>query len=218
VLAAERPTVIRARRWPSGMRNDIARFWSLFQQRAANLAAAESADCVQYDELLAALHEIDPGLYLEFSIGAEECELIVTADGDQARFPIAHEVVAAAPAVDGWTFRCLKPKVGLPKVVQWENLTLSTATIVFDPLEREGSDDLGLRIFVPGIESRQIDDAHNAVLRAMDHILGEKRFAESVQHTEVQPLPPGADTKDLIPLADLDSFIEWRARRKHDAG
>jgi hypothetical protein len=89
--------------------------------------------------------------------------------------------------------------------------------VVFDPLERDGSD-LGLRIFVPGIEGKDVEDAHNAVLRALDHGLGEEKFADKVQFTEVRTLPPDAAATDYIPLRDLEKFIEWRDSRRRGAG
>lgn len=195
----------------------IAAFWSLFRERASELAAARSADSPIYDQLLAQLQKVDPGLYLEFCSDPHACELIVTADGNRELFPIVRTVVTAAPAIDGWSIRALKPKLGFPKITSWEGFTLRIDDIVFDPLELDGSD-LGLRIYVPGIEGKDVEDAHNAVLRALDHGLGEERLAKAVQSTEVRPLPTGAAATDYIPLRDLEKFIEWRKRRRTDVG
>ncbi len=172
-----------------GAFTEIAEFWNLFQQCAVDLAVCKSADSPVYDALLEKLQRIDPGLYLEFSAGPGACELIIRAEGNRALFSLVLEVVAAAPVIDGWTILALKPQLGCPKTTQWEGLTLLLADIVFDPLEEDGSSELGLRLFVPGLEEKDIDDAHNALLRALDHILGEERFAEAVRFTEVLPLP-----------------------------
>ena len=94
------------------------------------------------------------------------------------------------------------------------NTNVTIADGVFDPLERDGSDDLGLRMYVPGLADDSVDDAHNALLRALDHALGEREFAESVQFTEVVPLPDGVSANDFIPLADLEKYIEWRKSSK----
>jgi hypothetical protein len=145
--------------------------------------------------------------------------LIVTADGDRSLFPLAHTIVAAAPVVEGWTILALKPKLGFPESVRWENLDLRIADVRFDPLELEGSDDLGLRIFVRGVQEQDAVAAHSAVLRAMDHGLGEERFAMSVHYTEIRVLSADDATDDFIPLVDLDAFIQWRERqRKGSAG
>jgi hypothetical protein len=81
-------------------------------------------------------------------------------------------------------------------------------------LEREDSEDLGLQIFVPGVPPEHVDDAHNALLRALDHALGERRFAESVQYTEVLPLPDDASPEDYIPLAELENYINRLERER----
>jgi len=195
----------------------ISAFWSLFRERARDLAVAGAADCAVYDQLLEQLQKVAPGLYLEFCSDPHECELIVTAEGNRDLFPIARAIVAAAPAIEGWTIRALKPKIGFPKTTRWEGFTLRIDDIVFDPLELDGSD-LGLRIFVPGIEAKDVENAHNAVLRALDHGLGEEKFAETVQSTEVRPLPADAAATDYIPLHDLEKFIEWRDGRRKGAG
>lgn len=195
----------------------IPAFWSLFRERASDLAAAGSADSAVYDQLLEQLQKIAPGLYLEFCSNPNACELIVTAEGNRELFPMARAIVAAAPPVDGWTIRALKPKIGFPETARWEDFTLRIDNIVFDPLELDGSD-LGLRIFIPGIEEKDVETAHNALLRALDHGLGEEKFAETVQSTQVCPLPPDAAADDYIPLHDLEKFIEWRDRQREGAG
>jgi hypothetical protein len=200
------------------MTDPVSTFWSLFRQRANELALVGSTERTVYDELLACLHGIDPGLYLEFCVDTVPCELIVTAEGNRELFPLARAVVAAAPPLETWTVRALKPKLGFPKTVRWEGLTLTVATIVFEPLEREGSADLGLRLLVPGIDASQLDNAHNALLRALDHGLGEERHAESIQFSEVRALGLDADTSAFIPLTDLDRFIEWRSARLSNHG
>jgi hypothetical protein len=83
--------------------------------------------------------------------------------------------------------------------------------IRFEPLA-DKSDNLGLRLFVPGLSDDTNDAVHNALLVALDHGLGERAFAEQVHHTEVVPLaeaPEGA-----LPLTELESFIEWRTAHK----
>jgi hypothetical protein len=196
----------------------IANFWEAFRAHAAALAVAESADNPVYDDLLEELQKVDPGLYLEFCAAPGACELIVTADGERSLFPIAREVVAAAPKVEGWTIRALKPRLGFPETATWENLTLAVDDIVFDPLEREGSPELGLRVFVPGIGEAEVGTAHNAILRAMDHGLGEERLARTVEFVEVRPLTADVEPRDLIPLSDLEAFIDFRERRRNEAG
>jgi len=192
---------------------DFRSFWTFFRERAKHLARAKSADNVIYDELLEKLQQIEPGLFIEFSAGRPECELIITADGDRDLFPVARAAVAQAPRVDGWTIHALKPRLGMPATATWEGLTIDIDEIVFEPLQSDDSDQ-GLRIYVPGIEQADVDAAHNALLRALDHALGEERLALSIQFTEVVPISADFDPDLHIPLRDLERFMDWRDQRR----
>jgi hypothetical protein len=127
-----------------------------------------------------------------------------------------YAIVAAAPEIPGWTILSLKPKLGFPVTARWEDLTITVANVVFNPLDIKGSDDFGLLIYVPGIRHSDTEKAHNALLRAIDHGLGERRFAQAVQYTEVHPLPDDASADDFIPLAHLEKYIEWREGKRKD--
>lgn len=192
-----------------------AAFWELFRLRAAELARASSADDPVYDELLEALRRVDEGLYLEFSTSGQPRELIITADGKAPLFGVARALVAQAPAVPGWAFFALKPRLGFPQRTTWEGLELSIADLWFEPLERPGSAELGLRIFVPHISDEHVDDAHSAVLRALEHGLGEEAFATEVQHVEVRSFGGHAPDEAWIALASLEEFIAWRKRQRN---
>ena len=206
-----------APRWLNGelimTSNAMDGFWQYFQKRESELAKIDTADHPVYDELLEKLQSIDSGLWFEFHTEPGRNELIITADGCTSLFPLVEEVVSAAPNIPGWTIIPLKPKSGFPKTAHWKNLKITISDVVFDPLECEGSDDLGIRIFVPGIRSENIEDAHNAILRAIDHGLGERKFAECLQHTEVKPLPGNVPSDTYIPITDLEPYIDWRKKK-----
>ena len=147
-----------------------------------------------------------------FSLGGPTCELIITAEGARSLFAVARSVVESAPPIPGWTIRALRPQIGFPKSVRWGNYTLDVGTVVFRPLDRSDGRGLDLDIFIPDLTPGDTEDAHNAVLRAMDSGLGEERLAEAVQGTVVRPLLKGIDQEDLIPLIDLDTIVERRRR------
>lgn len=190
---------------------EVAEFWQSFKSNSRRLEQARSADSAAYDELLEALQKIDDGLFFEFAVSPGDCELIVTAEGKRNLFSLVEQIVAAAPTVKGWKIFALKPKLGFPEFVQWEGYQVAISEVVFDPLENE-SDELGLRLLVPDMADEDTDSAHNALLRAIDHGLGERQFAEAVAYTEVAALEDGAN--EFIPLADLENFIQWRKKRR----
>src|SRR5687767_4086266 len=115
--------------------NPITEFWSLFRKRADALVLANSPDAPVYDELLACLQNVSPGLYFEFCVESEPRELIVTAEGDRSLFRLAHALVAAAPPLPGWTLFALRPQLGFPETFGWDDLTLATSRTYFDAVE-----------------------------------------------------------------------------------
>jgi hypothetical protein len=193
----------------------IAEFWNAFQKCVPALEAAASANDPTYEFLLAQLKQIHSGLFFEFCAKPGSCELIVTADGNRSLFPIVESIVASAPKVPGWSIIALKPKLGFPTKTTWNGFVVRIADVLFEPLTRQGSNDLGLRLFVPTLASESIDDAHNALLRALDHGLGERDFAESIQHTEVHPLRADAESDDYLPLSELENYLHWHKQRSN---
>lgn len=186
----------------------IQDFWTLFSVRADALAKIQSAEDPVYDEVLAKLHEVNDGLFLEFSTKDGESELIITAEGEKSLFGLVDDIVAAAPKVQGWSYVALKPKVGLARSITWEGHVIDCAEVVFEPLEDEKSGDFGIRLLVPDLPKDKQESAHNGLLRVLDHALGERRFADEIKFTEVEALD--ADADDYIPLSALDRFIDWR--------
>jgi hypothetical protein len=192
---------------------DIEAFWKAVQSHRPALERLDTADDPAYDAVLAALQEIDPGLFLEFSTSPGDHELVVTADGNRALFPLVDRVVRRAPSMDGWTIHALKPKRGFPETTTWEGFTIRPSEVVFDPLMSKEDSQLAIRLYVPELDPARLKDAHNALLRAIDSGLGERAFAERIADTFVSPLSPEAKAEDFIPLLRLEGFLDWRDRK-----
>jgi hypothetical protein len=193
----------------------IAAFWRLFSDLAPRLARAADANDPGYDRLLDGLHQLDAGLYFELAGEPGGCELIITAEGERELFPLARQIVAQAPPIPGWTIQALKPKLGFPLTGQWGAVTVKAEDVFFEPLENAAGQ-LGLGLLVAGITDDDVDDAHNAVLRMLDHGLGEEGLAETIAGTKLAPLPAEAAREDLIALTDLPAFLDWRHRNARE--
>lgn len=192
-------------------------FWGEFEKLADKLFLLNSVDDPVYDALLARLHKIDPNLFIEFSADPVARKLIITADGDQELFSTVDLIVAQAPQSTSCNIIALKPKLGFPSSASWEGLTIDIATISFDPLSPRGSSDLGIRIYVPDLAAENVDRAYDAILRALDHGLGERFFAENVQHIEVVAFPDHVPADEFIPLTDLEKYIHWHYQNQPKA-
>ncbi len=191
----------------------IQNFWSGFLELREDLAKISTADDPVYDSALELLQKIDPGLYLEIMAQPGNCELIITADGKRELFPLVESIVTDAPQVDGWEMFALKPKLGFPVTATWECYGIDISEVVFDPLNREGGTDLGLRILIPNLSLTDRDKAHAAIVRAIDHGLGEREFVENIHYLEVAPLPNDEQAEKYIPLTDLEAYIAWHNKK-----
>jgi len=188
----------------------IGEFWNVFLEKLVELGEISAA----YDTILEHLQQIHPEIYFEFFSEPEISKLIITAEGSRSLFPLVDSIVARAPNIPGWSIFSLKPKFGFSATAMWQDITVVIADIYFIPLERDGSDDFGLCLFVPGLIPGQTEVAHNALLRVLNYALGEREFAESVQYTEVLPLPDDFSEEEYIPLIELEDYIKWREKNK----
>lgn len=197
--------------------NAIDEFWRVFKLNEHELAEVSSAESHVYQRILESLQQIHPKLFFEFHAEPGASEIIITADGDRKLFPLVETIVGGAPRIDGWTVFALKPRLGMPARVAWEGTRVSIADVVFEPLVSETSPQVAIRMFVPGISSDEVDDAHNALLRALDHALGERTFAEEVAFTEVFPLAENADTSRYLPLSEVIAYADGRKNRRSES-
>jgi hypothetical protein len=191
----------------------ILEFWELVMNRAELLAQIKSADDPVYDELLEKLQQIDAGLWIEFEPDARE--LIITADGNSALFDLVEGIVALAPRDSDWQFFALKPKSTFPETVRWESVRIAIsdvfATVHFD----DDAAECGVVLHVAGLAPDDIEAAHDALLRALDHGLGERGFAELISYIEVVPLRDEGSDSTYVPLHDLESHIRATRPTRH---
>ena len=189
----------------------IQEFWNLFRDRRESIIVGEAVDEDAYDDLLKKLHEVHSGLFIQLGVSSTPYELIVTAEGHRELFSIAETIVAHAPQVAGWVFRALMPKRGLPQTAEWNDVHLRVADVTFLPLALEDGK-LGLRLFTPKLQPQDTEETHAALLRALDHALGERGLATAIEGTEVAATPEGPEARDLRPLGELEDFLRRRWR------
>lgn len=192
------------------MNESIERFWCTFAVHRADLERIESAESPAYDNLLESLQRIDEGLYLEFCTTPGANELIISAEGDADLFPLVDEVVRQAPAMDDWAVFALKPKIGFPAATRWEGTNVTIGDVLVLPVFRN-TGEMGLRLYVHGLTEANKTDIHNALLRALDHGLGERRFAECVESTWVYSAEDAPSQAFRLP--ELDAYLEARTKR-----
>ncbi|MAS94453.1 MAG: hypothetical protein CMO55_14735 [Verrucomicrobiales bacterium] len=187
------------------MKDAIAKFWREFEILTPKLEDLRTADDPVYDEMLAALQKVDSDLYFEFCSSPGSNEFIVTADGQKKLFPLVEMIVEEAPDMDDWEFFALKPKRGFPVTTRWEQVVVAIEDVSVVPVFRE-TGEMGLWLYVQGLCEANEGDIHNALLRALDVGLGERRFAEMVVATWVHPASEAPES--AFPLSELDEYID----------
>jgi hypothetical protein len=190
------------------MNQEISQFWRLFQELRGPMEASEDFDEAIYDELLAALQEIDEGLFLELCLVEGSKELIVTADGQEELFPVADQVIAAAPVLPPWSFLALKPRIGFPLAARWNSVEIQIKDCGFELFRDEESGKFILNLLAAGFREDQSLDIHNALLRALDHGLGERYFAETISETDLELVDFETLSSKGQPLADLYELLQ----------
>ncbi|MGB0579572.1 MAG: hypothetical protein ACPGVU_07720 [Limisphaerales bacterium] len=183
----------------------IEKFWQVFSDHRSDFSEMESADDPNYAIVLKHLQKVSPDIYFEFMTSPEGNELIITADGERSLFPLVEEIIAAAPDLSDWTFLALKPQFDFPETTEWEGVQIRIADVRCILLECVDTDELGLQLIVPHLNPAKEDALLNALLRAIDHGLGERRFAESIDFTELVDTP--AAEAETFPLAELDAEL-----------
>jgi hypothetical protein len=192
------------------MKQAIREFWDYFLLRKADMERFKNVNDPVYDDVLRVLQRINAGLWFEFCTTPGVNELIISADGNKDLFPLVEEVVQAAPDTGDWEIVALKPKRGYPVSTTWKGVTVAIGEVLVVPVFKQ-TGEMGLRMYVPGLDASNSQDLHNALLRALDAGLGERHFAESIQATWVYPF---ADAPShAFPLPELDDYRENRMQK-----
>ena len=191
-----------------------AAFWRWLAPRAHRMAELVDGDAPFWDEILAQLQAIDPGLWLEVGGQAVGEELVLTAGGNPDLFELVDAICAQAPAMPGWRVVALKPPLGFNlRQLTYEGVRVEPKALWFKTLDIGLPDIIGLRVAAPG-HSAETNDRHcMAVLLLLDSALGEREAARSIHVVEVVAPPPDPDAAGYLPMVDLGAFLAWRHKR-----
>lgn len=190
------------------MSEPIAEFWRCFLEHREEFASARSIKDPVCDVILDALKRVNPKLWFEFCTNPGVNEFIVSAEGKRTLFPLVEEIVARAPEMKEWKIFALKPRLGFPLSTNWEGREVQLAEVIVRPVFHQETRELALQLFVDGVTDANKGRIHNALLRALDHGLGERRFAEEVIATWVYPLSKLPEEGLSFPLVELEAYLD----------
>lgn len=197
----------------------ITNFWNHFQQNNfvflfLNEIPKEELK-THFDKLIEILHQYNKDLDLIIKNKKNGAELIITANGNPYLFKEVELLVFHAPILERWkTTAFLQPELnidayenGTDKPLECYGISLRISEIYFFPLEVPGKpNELGIKVFLKNyIVHKDNPRLREAVYVHIEHLIGEKAFANDITFIEIGQLV--FEIKELTELHKLSSFL-----------
>ena len=200
--------------------NPIQNFWQLFQKE--NLALfllndlPKEVTLEKLNALTQVMKEYNKDLGYIIKSGTEKSELIITAHGNPYLFKEVELLVFHAPKLERWKITAfLQPEIdidayenGTDKPLEYYGITLRISEMYFIPLENPNKPtDLGIKVLLKNyIVHKDNPRLREAVYVHLEHLIGEKAFANDIAFIEIGQLE--GDSESQIELYNLKSYIE----------
>ena len=197
----------------------ISNFWNYFQQNnfvfpTLNEISKEDLK-IHFDKLIEILHLYNKDLDLIIKNKTNGAELIITANGNPYLFKEVELLVHHAPAIKRWKITAfLQPETNLTKYengtdkpLEYYGITLRISEMYFIPIENPNKPtDLGIKVLLKNyIVHKDNPRLREAVYVHIEHLIGEKAFANNIAFIEIGQLE--GDDENLIKMYKLTSFI-----------
>jgi hypothetical protein len=198
----------------------ITTFWNHFQQNnfVFLLLNEISKDELKthFDKLIQILHQYNKDLDLIIKNKKNGAELIITANGNPYLFKEVELIVHHAPVVERWKITAfIQPETNLTKYenctdkpLEYYGITLQISEMYFIPLENPNKPtDLGIKVLLKNyIVHKDNPRLREAVYIHIEHLIGEKAFANDIAFIEIGQLE--GDDENIIELYNLKFYFE----------
>ena len=198
----------------------ITNFWNYFQQNnfvflLLNEISKDELK-IHFDKLIEILHQYNKDLDLIIKNKKSNAELIITANGNPYLFKEVELLVHHTPILERWKITAfLQPETNLSKYengtdkpLEYYGITLRISEMYFIPLENLNKPtDLGIKVLLKNyIIHKDNPRLREAVYVHIEHLIGEKAFANDIAFIEIGQLE--GDDESQIELYNLKSYIE----------
>jgi hypothetical protein len=198
----------------------ITTFWNHFQQNnfvflLLNEISKDELK-IHFDKLIEILHQYNKDLDLIIKNKTKGGELIITANGNPYLFKEVDLLVHHAPVVERWKITAfLQPETNLTKYengtdkpLEYYGITLRISEMYFIPLENPNKPtDLGIKVLLKNyIVHKDNPSLREAVYVHLEHLIGEKAFANDIAFIEIGQWE--GDNDSQIDLYNLKSYID----------
>jgi hypothetical protein len=198
----------------------ISNFWNYFQQNnfVFLLLNEISKDELKnhFDNLIEILHQYNKDLDLIIKNKNNGAELIITANGNPYLFKEVELLVHYAPVVQRWKITALlqpemnieKYENGTDKPLDYYGIILRISEMYFIPLENPNKlTDLGIKVLLKNyIVHKDNPRLREAVYVHIEHLIGEKAFANDIAFIEIGQLE--SNSENIIELYNLKFYFE----------
>lgn len=201
----------------------ITNFWNYFQQNnfvflLLNEIPKDELK-THFDKLIEILHQYNKDLDIIIKNKTKGGELIITANGNPYLFKEVELLVHHAPVVKRWKITAfLQPETNLTKYengtdkpLEYYGMTLRISEMYFIPLENPNKPtDLGIKVLLKNyIVHKDNPRLREAVYTHIEHLIGEKSFANDLSFIEIDQLK-NEDLEDdcVLELYNLKFFID----------
>ena len=198
----------------------LTNFWNYFQQNnfvflLLNEISKDELK-IHFDKLIEILHQYNKDLDLIIKNKKNGAEIIITANGNPYLFKEVELLVHHAPVVERWKITTfLQPETNLSKYengtdkpLEYYGITLRISEMYFIPLENPNKPtDLGIKVLLKNyIVHKDNPRLREAVYVHIEHLIGEKAFANDIAFIEIGQLE--GNDGNQIELYNLKSYID----------
>lgn len=188
--------------WPFSRKDPIEEFWDWFSSHSEELHVLDPNGSELLVTLGEKLKEIRPGLVFECGVQeGKAVELVISADGNRALFPLVLEVVKAAPRIPGWTVTAFRQPDRSVGAIEMNGRRLDAEHLRF--LAEEEGGVTHLLLLVPGLTEENFDDMARMAFILLDASLGEYRVETQVGAVDLAVMPDDPDAHGCLEFSRI---------------
>ena len=197
----------------------IANFWNHFQQNHFVFLLLneipEAEVKIHFNQLTEMLNQFNKDLDLIIKNKKKSAELIISANGNPYLFKEVELLVHHAPVIERWKITAfLQPETNLTKYengtdkpFDFYGINLRISEMYFIPLENPNKPtETGIKVLLKNyIVHKDNPRLREAVYVLIEHLIGEKAFANDIAFIEIGQLD--ARQKNTIKLYKLSNYL-----------
>jgi hypothetical protein len=205
--------------------NLITKFWNHFQQNNFVFLLLKEVPQEEitphFDNLINCLHQYNKDLSIIIKNKKDVAEIIITANGNPYLFKEVELLVYHAPEINRWEITAfLQPEInitayeiGTDKPLVFCGISLRISEMYFIPLEiPDKPNEFGIRIMIKNyIIHKDNPKLREAVYIHLEHLIGEKAFANEIKFIEIEQL--GEIQANMIELCHLKYYIDFELNK-----